>query len=369
MPQKIDADHARFRHIVRGRIKRNLKRFMSKGELFGKKGKDIVSVPLPQIQLPRFRYGKQQTGGVGQGDGEVGAPLSPGEAEGKGSGQAGADPAEHALEVDVTIDELASILGEELELPRIEPRGQHKLDAEKSRYTGIHRAGPESLRHFKRTYKQALKRQIALGTYDKDRPIVVPVREDKRYRSWKTSWIPESNAVIIYMMDVSGSMQDEQKHMVRVESFWIDTWLQSQYKGIQVRYITHDASAREVDRETFFHTRESGGTMISSAYQLCSDILSADYPSGDWNVYPFHFSDGDNWSSDDTRNSIDLLKTRILPHSNQFGYGQVESPYGSGQFLKDLQQAFGDEEKLILSEIPDQDAIFKSIREFLGKGR
>jgi uncharacterized sporulation protein YeaH/YhbH (DUF444 family) len=229
--------------------------------------------------------------------------------------------------------------------------------------------GPESLRHFKRTYKAALKRQIASGTYNAKRPIVIPIREDRRYRSWKVAWIPESNAVIIYIMDVSGSMGEEQKEMVRIESFWIDTWLQSQYDGLEVRYITHDAAAREVDRHTFFHTRESGGTMISSAYKLCAEIIEADYSTGEWNVYPFHFSDGDNWSTDDTKACMELLKERVLPYVNQFGYGQVESPYGSGQFIKDLQEVFPEEEKIVLSEIPDREAIIKSIREFLGKGR
>ncbi len=368
MAQKIDADHSRFRHIVRGKIKENLKRFITKGEILGKKGKDLVSIPLPQIQLPRFKYGHKQTGGIGQGGGEVGTVLAPGAVEGE-AGQAGSDPAEHVLEVEVSIEELAEILGEELGLPRIEPRGKHKLAAEKSRYTGIHRVGPESLRHFKRTYRAALKRQIAMGHYNPKNPVIIPVREDKRYRSWKVSWIPESNAAIIYMMDVSGSMGDEQKEMVRIESFWIDTWLQSQYQGLEVRYITHDAAAREVDRQTFFHTRESGGTMISTAYQLCTDIINADYGSGEWNVYPFHFSDGDNWSGEDTKRCMDLLKSNILPQVNQFGYGQVDSPYGSGQFIKDLLEAFPEEEKLVTSEIPDRDAIIKSIQEFLQKGR
>jgi len=366
---KIDADHARFRHIVRGKIKENLKRFITKGEILGKKGKDVVSIPLPQIQIPRFRYGHKQTGGVGQGDGEVGTVLAPGSVEGEGAGQAGSDSAEHVLEVDITIEELAEILGEELELPRIEPRGKHRLEAEKSRFTGVHRVGPESLRHFKRTYKAALKRQIASGTYDPGRPVVIPIREDRRYRSWKVAWIPESNAVIIYVMDVSGSMGEEQKEVVRIESFWIDTWLQSQYDGLEVRYITHDAAAREVDRHTFFHTRESGGTMISSAYKLCAEMIEADYSSGEWNIYPFHFSDGDNWSTDDTKACMELLKERVLPFVNQFGYGQVESPYGSGQFIKDLREVFPEEEKIVLSEIPDREAIISSIREFLGKGR
>jgi hypothetical protein len=170
------------------------------------------------------------------------------------------------------------------------------------------------------------------------------------------------------MMDVSGSMGDEQKEMVRIESFWIDTWLRSQYKGIESRYIIHDATAKEVDRDTFFHTRESGGTMISSAYKLCLKILEDDYPAEEWNVYPFHFSDGDNWSVDDTSDCMTILNEGILPRSNMFGYGQVESPYGSGQFIKDLAEHFAEEETVTLSEIKDRDAIYDSIKEFLGKG-
>ena len=108
--------------------------------------------------------------------------------------------------------------------------------------------------------------------------------------------LPATNAVIIYMMDVSGSMGDEQKEIVRIESFWIDTWLRKQYKGLETRFIIHDAVAREVDRDTFFHTRESGGTMISSAYKLALEMIEARLPACEWNIYPFHFSDGDNWS-------------------------------------------------------------------------
>jgi uncharacterized sporulation protein YeaH/YhbH (DUF444 family) len=170
-------------------------------------------------------------------------------------------------------------------------------------------------------------------------------------------------------MDVSGSMGDEQKEIVRIESFWLDTWLRSQYAGIESRYIIHDAMAKEVDRDTFFKTRESGGTMISSAYKLCAKLIEDEYPPDQWNIYPFHFSDGDNWSVDDTVTCVELLKGKILPAVNQFAYGQVESPYGSGQFIKDLQEHFAGEERLVTSEIKGKDAIMDSIRDFLGKGK
>ena len=109
--------------------------------------------------------------------------------------------------------------------------------------------------------------------------------------------------------------------------------------------------------------------MISSAYKLCADILAHRFPSSDWNVYPFHFSDGDNWSVDDTLQCVEILKTKILPGSNMFCYGQVESPYGSGQFVKDLREHLGKDERVVTSEIRDKDAIMESIKEFLGKGR
>ncbi len=370
MSLKIDQDHSRFRAIVRGKIRQNLRKYISQGELIGRKGRDLVSIPIPQIDIPHFTYGEKQKGGAGQGQGDPGDPVGGDPQDGEGEGKkAGQDAGEHSLEVDVTLDELAAILGEELELPDIQDKGKSKIINAKDRYTGIRRVGPESLRNFKRTYREALKRQISMGSYAKDRPIIVPIPDDKRYRSWKTEAEPVANAVIVYMMDVSGSMGDEQKEIVRIESFWIDAWLQRQYKGLESRFIIHDAVAREVDRETFFHTRESGGTMISSAYKLCSQLIDDHYPPDEWNIYPFHFSDGDNWSMDDTLMCVEILKNKILPRANLFAYGQVESPYGSGQFIKDLREHFGKDERVITSEIRDKDAIVGSIKEFLGKGK
>ncbi len=370
MALRIDQDHSRFKQIVRGKIKQNLRKYVQQGEMIGKKGKDFISIPVPFIDVPHFKYGSRESGGVGQGDGEVGQSIGQGQPQpGDGQGKAGEGEGQHVLEVDVSLEELAAILGEELQLPNIEHKGSEKIVTTKIKYTGIAPTGPQSLRHFKRTFKQALKRQIAMGTYNPDRPIIIPVREDVRYRTFKLQNLPETNAVILYMMDVSGSMGDEQKEIVRIESFWLDTWLRHQYKGLETRYIIHDAVAREVDKETFFHTRESGGTMISSAYKLARDIIKADYPASSWNIYPFHFSDGDNWSADDTRQCIEILKGDILTDCNQFAYGQVESPYGSGQFIKDLREQLGDNEKVALSEIPDKDGIYTSIKDFLGKGR
>ena len=368
MALKIEQDLNRFKQIVRGRIKKNLRKYITHGELIGRRGKDLISIPIPQIELPRFVYGPRQSGGVGQGDGDVGQPIGAGEPE-EGPGQAGDAPGEHILEVEVSLEDLAKILGEELELPDIRHKGRKQIVSEKDKYTGVANSGPESLRHFKRTYKEALKRQIASGTYDPLSPRIIPIRRDRRYRTWKVHREPETNAVIIYMMDVSGSMGDEQKEIVRLESFWIDTWLRSQYKGLEVRYIIHDAEARAVDQETFYHTRESGGTVISSAYRLCDQIIRDEFPPEEWNVYLFHFSDGDNWSQGDTEECVRLLREALLPSANLYAYGQVESPYGTGQFLQDVKEAFPDDPRVAVSQIEGKDAIYGSIKEFLGRGR
>src|SRR5262249_30533841 len=111
MLRKIDRDVKRFRQIVRGLIKKEFRKYLTQRELIGRQGKHLVSIPTPQIEIPRFRFAWKEAGGVGQGEGEAGDPLE---------GAPGTAPGEHILEVEVNLEELASILGEELELPRIQ---------------------------------------------------------------------------------------------------------------------------------------------------------------------------------------------------------------------------------------------------------
>ncbi|MGD9033536.1 MAG: DUF444 family protein [Desulfobacteraceae bacterium] len=365
MTRRIDGDRARFKKIVRGAVRSGIRKYLSRGELIGRRGKDLVSIPLPELEIPRFRFG-QAGQGVGQGEGNPGDPVAI-DPDGEGSSEAGSEPGEHILEVEMTIEELAEIMAEELELPHIEPRGKKNISADKDKYVGIAKTGPESLRHFKRTFRQAMRRQIMSGTYDPADPKVWPIREDKRYRSWRTTFEPESNAVIIYMMDVSGSMGDLQKELVRLTSFWIDTWLISQYKGVERRFIIHDADAREVDSETFFHTRESGGTRISSAYEVCLKLIHEEFSPEEYNIYPFHFSDGDNFRDDDEKALKHLEE--LVPAANIFCYGQVEGGYGSGHFNQLIQEKVEDKEKILTADIKNKDGIYDALKAFLGTGR
>ena len=368
MTRSIDRDQRRFNEIVRGKIRKDLKRYVNHGEMLGRKGRELVSIPVPSIDIPHFQHGQKGSGGTGQGEGDVGQPIGRGQDDGDGTGQAGNEPGRHVREVEVTLEELAEMLGNELELPNIIPKGKDSIKSQKDKFNTISRSGPNSLRHFKRTYKEALKRQIASGQYNPNRPIIIPDRDDERFRSWRTVSEPQANAAILYVMDVSGSMTDDQKEIVRIEAFWIDTWLRSQYDGVERRYIVHDAAAHEVDEDTFYRIRESGGTRISSAYHKAAEIIHRDFPPADWNIYCFQFSDGDNWG-EDSKECAKFLIENLLPVCNLFCYGQVESPYGSGEFIKDLRRLTDAHENLILSEIDNKDGIYDSIKTFLGKGR
>ena len=362
---QINNDHQRFRKIVKGRIRKDLRKFLTRGELLGREGKKYISIPVRGIDIPHFRYGDNDDAGVGKGDGKPGDAVD----DGGGMGPGGDQEGHHVLEVEVTLDELAEILGEELQLPRIRPKGKHRLTSERDRYSGIRQSGPESLRHFKRTFRRALRRQIMSGLYNPDAPRIIFERRDKIYRSWKTVLSPQSNAVIIYMMDVSGSMGDEQKELVRLEAFWIDAWLRKNYQGIESRYIVHDVRAGEVDRETFFRIREDGGTRISSAFRVARELIEHHYAPVEWNIYLFHFSDGDNSSESDSRECCTILKDNLLPGLNMFGYCQVASAYGSGNFINVVHEHLSGQEAVITSRVNTKDDIYDSIKIFFSAGR
>ena len=232
---RIEHDLSRFKQIVRGKIRQNLRKYITHGEMIGHKGSDLVSipvaadrraaVPLRQEGLRRRRPGRRRRGH---------ARSARRRGRRRRRARPAATPGGHILEVEVSLEELAAILGEELRTAAHRAEGQEEHRQKKDRYTSIRRAGPESLRHFKRTYKEALRRQISSNSYVPERSAH---RADSRgqavSRLERSRPSREANAVVIYMMDVSGSMTDEQKEIVRIEAFWIDTWMHSQYQGVE----------------------------------------------------------------------------------------------------------------------------------------
>ena len=217
MTMTIERDLGRFRQKLNGALSGGLKKTWGEriARAAGKNGrKDFVSIPMPQLEIPHFRHGRNGSGGVAQGEGEVGTPIGRGQgkpADGNGNSGGSDDPGEHIREVDIPLADLPEILRTALQLPNIELKGKGGIAERHHRYNTIQPVGPESLRHFRRTYRQGLLRGIASGTYDYDHPRVDIIKDDKRYRGRTTITVPEVNAVAIYMLDVSGSVSKEQK--------------------------------------------------------------------------------------------------------------------------------------------------------------
>ena len=374
MAQKIQRDASRFRKLVHGKIKSNLGKYISHPELIGKKGKDLISIPLPQITLPHFEFEQKGRGGIGMGDGDIGQPLSQPQ-PGQGGGGAGSGGGgDHILEVELTYDEAAEILGEELNLPELKPKQEGQISEYKNRYTGIRTTGPESLRHYKRSYKRALKREISQGTYDPDNPFIPLIKGDKLYKAPKPAPKPQTQAVIIHLMDVSGSITNEMKEIIGTEYFWIDLWIKHHYKNnVENVYIIHDDAAKEVDEHTFYHTTTSGGTKISSGIQLVNQIIDKRYNPNAWNIYGLYRGDGDNFG-DDNLAAVKEIK-ELLPKVNMFSYGEAgperrtSSYMGMGSysrtFYNEVENNFKDETntgKVRLTRIPSKEQISDSIR-------
>lgn len=338
MPKHIDADVARFKNIVKGHVRKELDKYITSGELIGRKGKDTIRIPIPHLQIPRFVY--DDNSGIGAG-------TDPGK-------NAGNKPGEHPHEAEITLEELTDIFAEELELPR--PRQGHQADGIKERTT-IGRTGP--LRSFKRTYQRALKRQVMTG-YNPGEPVI-PIRDDIRYRRPKPSPQPSDNAVIIYMMDVSGSMGEREKEIVRLMSFWIELWLKRTHNHCNIEYIIHCTEAKRVDQYTYYHTKEDGGTRMSAAYKLCLDIVKKEYPPDKFNIYPFHYTDGQN-QSDDTPIALNVLR-ELVPLCNQFSYAQV---IGAGNMFP-IKTEFAHNPCVVVHELGSTEDVKPALKTFLGK--
>ena len=231
---------------------------------------------MPFIDIPQFRYGHREQGGVGQGEGEVGQPLGPGcgaarrRAQGRPgrgrphprgrplAGGAGRDPRRGA--------------GAAAHRAARQEEHRHRT---RIRYTGMHATGPESLRHFKRTFKQALQRQIASGTYDPGGPLVIPIREDKQYRSWKAEPQPETRRRH-HLHDGRLRLDDRRAEGDRPHRGVLDRHLaRPTTRASRRRYIIHDAVAQEVDG-TPSTTRASRAARRSARPTSCADKIIDD---------------------------------------------------------------------------------------------
>ncbi|MES2886535.1 MAG: YeaH/YhbH family protein [Pseudomonadota bacterium] len=151
-------------------------------------------------------------------------------------------------------------------------------------------------------------------------PFLDPI--DLRYRSRVRVPVPTSKAVMFCLMDVSGSMDEARKDLAKRFFILLYLFLTRHYERIELVFIRHHTQAQEVDEQNFFHSQETGGTVVSSALVLMDEIARTRYPTSDWNIYGAQASDGDNWHHDSGR-CRELLANNILPLCRYFAYVQV----------------------------------------------
>jgi len=355
-------DQKRHDDKIKDAIKQNLSEIVSREDIILSDGKTVVKVPIRSLEQYKFRFDHNKGDGVGQGQGgtKVGDVIgrAPGEGQGKGQGQAGDQAGSDFYEAEVNVEELAALIFEDLGLPNLEEKKSQQLEAESVQFKDIRRAGILANLDKRRTIMENIKRNAMKGE-----ARFGDVRsEDLRFKTWDKEVRQESNAVVIAMMDVSGSMGEFEKYIARSFYFWMVRFLRTKYTNVEIVFISHHTEAKVVTEEEFFTRGESGGTRVSSAYQLAYDVIRNRYPVTDWNIYPFHFSDGDNMFSDN-RQCVELVKT-LLASCNLFGYGQIKQGwYPAGTLMSVYSQEI-DHDKFVAVTIEDKEDVYPALRKF-----
>lgn len=321
-------DQERHQEKVQEAIKENLPDLITEESVILSNGTDVVKIPIRSLDeyKIRYHYDKNKHVGQGNGDSQVGDIVArdPASQQGTGKGQgAGNQPGADYFEAEVSLMELEEALFNQLELPNLEKKEHDTHMLEHIEYNDIRKTGITGNIDKKRTMMSAFKRNAMSG-----KPSFYPILpEDLRFKTWNEVYKPESKAVVLALMDTSGSMGIWEKYMARSFFFWMTRFLRTKYETVEIVFIAHHTEAKIVTEEDFFSKGESGGTICSSAYRKALEIIEEKYHPSEYNIYPFHFSDGDNLTSDNHR-CVQLV-SELMQVSNLFGYGEVnqyESP-------------------------------------------
>ncbi len=362
-------DQERHLEKVREAIKNNLTDIVSDESIITSDGSRIVKVPIRSLNQYRFRYNwdKQQHAGQGPGDSQEGQVIArDGSAARKGPGKgtgAGDEPGEDYYEAHITVDELGELIFEDLGLPHLDPKKQPDLTARKYTWEDVRKTGIQSNIDKKRTIMEAMKRNLMAGRP----PLQGFSRQDLRYKTWEVKYEPQTSAVVLAMMDTSGSMGEFEKYIARAFFFWMVRFLRTKYDNVNIHFLAHSTEAREVTEEEFFTKGESGGTRCSSVYALALKLTEQQYPPNLYNIYPFHFSDGDNLSSDNEQ-AVDLVR-QLLERCNLFGYGEIDATGGTPAYyrsstLSALYEREIQHPRFISCIIREKAEVYKALRTF-----
>ncbi|MBI5421040.1 MAG: DUF444 family protein [Parcubacteria group bacterium] len=421
-------DAKRHRDKQKEVLKENLPKVIAEESIItGGQGK--VKIPIRRLSIPDFRPGKSDGGdvGVGQGDGAEGEIL--GKRPGKGKpGQAGEEPGEDYIDTEIEIAEILELMFEDLGLPSLEEKQVKELVVELGwKIRGTSKSGPWPLLNTKRTVQEGMKRfwflfealksetgigelicfsalKKADGIFSEallllQNAVLLPIEtevvpfpilhtDDLRFHNIQPDVQYQSQAVVIAMMDVSGSMSQEKKYLARSMLFWLVRFLEKIYEKVVIRFIIHHTNAKNVEEDVFFKTGESGGTYCYTAYELAGSLIDTEYPPAQWNVYAWHFSDGEDFSTDRT---VEELKKLFARKINMFGYGELRvgetwrllHSLSDSELFTAFSKAFavektevdgvrvmtGTDEPLLGIVITRKEHIFPAIKQFLKKDR
>jgi len=306
----------------------------------GRGGEDkVVVVPTTQeeklVHDPTFPRDDDGGGQGGSGEGEEGEvigeqPVRPSQEGGEGgAGQGGGD----SHEIESGAYDLGRILTEKFELPNLKEKGKK---ASLTRYTydlTDKNRGFGQLLDKKATLRRVIQTNISLGRVpdvgkiDSSRFLIAP--RDKVYRILSREKDYDSQAMIFFVRDYSGSMMGKATELVVSQHVMIYAWLLYQYaRQVETRFILHDSDAKEVeDFYTYYNLRVAGGTKVAAAYRLVNDIIEKDNLARDYNIYVFHGTDGDDWDTQGNEALPELRK--MLQYTNRIGITIAEHVYGS----------------------------------------
>lgn len=342
MTKRIGEDHKRFRDVISGRTRKQLKKLIKSGSIVRKRGKNgRIVVSIPSIENPHIAFGDNGSG-TGRGPGEKGDVIRRDPQKGKGGG-AGDEHVE-GISISIDLDDVLKFMKDDLELPEMLPKPNQTFDEVKIKYNDISKLGPESLRHTRRTMQEAIKRLAMTGDLDKKvitpsspvpTKIITPINSDRRYRQYKEIKIPSTNAVIFFARDCSASMDAFRCDIASDMSWWIDTWIKQYYEKVERCYFIHDTVAEEVSEAKFYNYRQGGGTTCSTVFEKMAEQLENRFPPNAYNIYIFYFTDGDNINNQDNEKIIELFRTRLSAEFiNLIGITQICS-WGSAESIKD----------------------------------
>jgi len=368
LQRKGPADQARHEAKVREAIREHIGEVVADPAIISGGGKAIVRVPVQTLKEYRFRYDEEHQPQVGQGDGQtrVGQVLAQGRAPGDGlagqgpgggPGQAGQEPGQDVLEAEVSVDDLAEIVFADLALPGLQRKAGGRLVAPHLQRSSIRQTGPLSTLDKRRSLVANLRRHARAGLDG----VGEWSQADLRFRAYRDRQDRRAAAAVIAMRDVSGSMGEMKKYITRSFFFWMVRFLRSRYDDVRLVFIAHHVDAREVDEDTFFQLGESGGTRVSSAYELALEVIGRRFPVEEWNIYPVHFSDGDNWGDADNRRCVELAR-RLLGVSQAMGYGEIND----GGYQSPLMTAFAEigDPRFIALPIHDKREVYGALQRF-----